>query len=116
MNAGIDGIEHGTGLDDATIATMAERQVALVPTLINIETFPDIAERGEAKFPSTPAPVPAHLPLEAIGKARTPSPTSLRHGHGLPPWASCPTRSRCWRASAGPSSPWARRPGGRAPG
>jgi len=52
VDAGIDGIEHGTGLDDATIAAMAERQVALVPTMVNIETFPDIAASGEAKFPT----------------------------------------------------------------
>lgn len=51
VHAGIDGIEHGTGLDDATIAVMAERHVALVPTLINIETFPDIAARADARFP-----------------------------------------------------------------
>ncbi len=50
--AGIDGIEHGTGLDDATIAAMAERQVALVPTMVNLETFPEIAASGEAKFPT----------------------------------------------------------------
>nr|NLI49898.1 amidohydrolase family protein [Propionibacterium sp.] len=50
--AGIDGIEHGTGLDDATIATMAERGVALVPTMVNLETFPAIAAAGEAKFPT----------------------------------------------------------------
>ena len=49
--AGIDGIEHGTGLDDDTITAMAERQVALVPTLVNIETFPQIADAGEARFP-----------------------------------------------------------------
>lgn len=52
VGAGIDGIEHGTGLDDATIALMAERQVALVPTLINVDTFPGIADAGEAKFPA----------------------------------------------------------------
>nr|WP_245630522.1 amidohydrolase family protein [Granulicoccus phenolivorans] len=51
LAAGIDGIEHGTGLSDATIALMAEHQVSLVPTLINIETFPDIAAAGEDKFP-----------------------------------------------------------------
>ncbi len=72
VNAGIDGIEHGTGLDDATIATMAERQVALVPTLINIETFPDIAERGEDKFPLYAAHMRAlHARrFETIGKAK----------------------------------------------
>ncbi len=52
VNAGIDGIEHGTGLDDTTIATMAERRVALVPTMVNLETFPGIAAAGEDKFPT----------------------------------------------------------------
>src|SRR3954454_2118849 len=42
INAGIDCIEHGTGLSDDAIAAMAQRGTALVPTLINIETFPDI--------------------------------------------------------------------------
>ncbi|HVT65428.1 MAG TPA: amidohydrolase family protein [Mycobacteriales bacterium] len=48
--AGIDCLEHGTGLTDEVIAMMAERQVALVPTLINIARFPDIADSA-AKFP-----------------------------------------------------------------
>ena len=51
VRAGIDGIEHGTGLDAETIALMAQRQVALVPTLINLENFPGFAAAGEAKFP-----------------------------------------------------------------
>ncbi|MFI8567278.1 amidohydrolase family protein [Rhodococcus sp. NPDC078407] len=42
--AGIDCIEHGTGLTDETIAMMVEHGTALVPTLINIETFPGIAD------------------------------------------------------------------------
>lgn len=49
--AGIDGIEHGTGLDDATIALMAEHGISLVPTMVNLETFPEIAASAEAKFP-----------------------------------------------------------------
>lgn len=52
VRAGIDGIEHGTGLDSSTIALMAERKVALVPTLINLENFPSFADAGEAKFPA----------------------------------------------------------------
>jgi len=52
VRAGIDGIEHGTGLDAGTIALMAERGVALVPTLINLENFPGFADAGEAKFPA----------------------------------------------------------------
>lgn len=51
INAGIDCIEHGTGLTDDTVAMMAERRVALVPTLINIENFPDFAAQAGSKFP-----------------------------------------------------------------
>ncbi|WP_059020827.1 amidohydrolase family protein [Mycobacterium sp. M26] len=48
--AGIDCIEHGTGLTDDTIAMMVEHGTALVPTLINIENFPDFADAA-SKFP-----------------------------------------------------------------
>ncbi len=51
INAGIDCIEHGTGLTDDTIELMVEHGTALVPTLINVENFPGIAE-GAAKYPS----------------------------------------------------------------
>lgn len=51
VQAGIDGIEHGTGMTEDVIDQMAERQVALVPTMVNLETFPEIAASGEAKFP-----------------------------------------------------------------
>ncbi|MEC3954446.1 amidohydrolase family protein [Nocardia sp. CDC153] len=51
LNAGIDCIEHGTGLTDDTIALMAAHGTALVPTLINIDTFPGIAD-GATKFPT----------------------------------------------------------------
>ncbi|HET9873080.1 MAG TPA: amidohydrolase family protein [Propionibacteriaceae bacterium] len=49
--AGIDGIEHGTGLSAASIASMAKRQVALVPTLVQLENFESFAAAGEARFP-----------------------------------------------------------------
>ncbi|MCW2586057.1 MAG: amidohydrolase, partial [Frankiales bacterium] len=51
VEAGIDCIEHGTGLTADTIPLFAERGVTVVPTLINIATFPDIAAAAEAKFP-----------------------------------------------------------------
>jgi imidazolonepropionase-like amidohydrolase len=51
INAGIDCIEHGTGLTDDTIELMVEHGTALVPTLINIENFPGIAD-GAEKYPS----------------------------------------------------------------
>ncbi|WP_328512690.1 amidohydrolase family protein [Streptomyces sp. NBC_00376] len=51
VEAGIDCIEHATGLTEDTIPLFAERGVAIVPTLINIATFPSLAAGGEAKFP-----------------------------------------------------------------
>ena len=50
IGAGIDCIEHGCGLTASTIDAMASRGTALVPTLINIERFPSIAE-GAGKYP-----------------------------------------------------------------
>lgn len=50
IKAGIDCIEHGTGLTEDTVAMMVERGTALVPTLINIENFPDFADAA-SKFP-----------------------------------------------------------------
>ncbi|MFD0029969.1 amidohydrolase family protein [Streptomyces sp. NPDC055059] len=51
VEAGIDCIEHATGLTEDTIPLFAERGVAIVPTLVNIATFPEIAAAGETKFP-----------------------------------------------------------------
>ena len=50
IRAGIDCIEHGTGLTDDTVDLMVEYGTALVPTLINIENFPGIAAAAE-KYP-----------------------------------------------------------------
>jgi imidazolonepropionase-like amidohydrolase len=49
--AGVDSIEHGTGLSQDLIGELARRGTALVPTLTNIENFPGIAERAERKYP-----------------------------------------------------------------
>lgn len=51
ISAGVDSIEHGTGLTDDLIAAAVATGAALVPTLINIDNFPSIALGGEAKFP-----------------------------------------------------------------
>ncbi|MCQ4083421.1 amidohydrolase family protein [Streptomyces sp. RB6PN25] len=51
VEAGIDCIEHATGLTEETIPLFAERGVAIVPTLVNIATFPDLAAGAESKFP-----------------------------------------------------------------
>ena len=52
VEAGIDCVEHATGLDASTLPLLAERGVAIVPTLVNIATFPDIAASAESKFPT----------------------------------------------------------------
>jgi imidazolonepropionase-like amidohydrolase len=50
LDAGLDCIEHGTGLSADLVDEMARRGTALVPTMLNIETFDAIADRA-AKFP-----------------------------------------------------------------
>ncbi|MCK9922139.1 amidohydrolase family protein [Frankia sp. AgPm24] len=52
VDAGIDCVEHATGLTEHTIPLFAERGVAIVPTLVNIATFENIARGAEAKFPA----------------------------------------------------------------
>ncbi|MDH6134403.1 imidazolonepropionase-like amidohydrolase [Kitasatospora sp. MAA4] len=52
LAAGIDCVEHATGLTEELIPQFAERGVAIVPTLVNIATFPALADGGEAKFPA----------------------------------------------------------------
>ena len=51
IGAGIDCIEHGTGLTEELIADMAARGTAVVPTLVNVANFPGFAASGEQKFP-----------------------------------------------------------------
>lgn len=50
--AGVDSIEHGTGLTDDLIDAVVRSGAAVVPTLINIDNFPQIAASGAAKFPT----------------------------------------------------------------
>ncbi|MDT4938478.1 MAG: hypothetical protein QOG80_2149 [Pseudonocardiales bacterium] len=49
--AGIDSIEHGTGLTDELLPDVVAKGIAVVPTLINIDNNPSIAAGAEAKFP-----------------------------------------------------------------
>ncbi|AYN42009.1 amidohydrolase [Streptomyces dangxiongensis] len=51
VEAGIDCIEHATGLTEDLIPLFAERGVAIVPTLVNIATFPKLAAGGDDKYP-----------------------------------------------------------------
>jgi imidazolonepropionase-like amidohydrolase len=51
LAAGIDCIEHGTGLTAETIDEMVRRRVHLVPTMINIVNFPMFADAA-TRFPA----------------------------------------------------------------
>jgi len=50
--AGIDCIEHGTGLTEELVGELARRGTAVVPTLVNVENFPGFAAAGERRFPA----------------------------------------------------------------
>ncbi|WP_341351090.1 amidohydrolase family protein [Nocardioides convexus] len=52
LDAGIDCIEHGTGLTEAHIERMVAGGVALVPTVLQTAKFPGFASAGRDKFPS----------------------------------------------------------------
>ncbi|MCM0675053.1 amidohydrolase family protein [Micromonospora phytophila] len=51
VRAGVDSVEHGTGLSLDLVDEMARRGTALIPTMINIRTFGGIAEQARARFP-----------------------------------------------------------------
>lgn len=48
--AGIDGIEHGTGFGPDLIEQAARARVAVVPTLVNIATFPALVKPAQGRF------------------------------------------------------------------
>jgi imidazolonepropionase-like amidohydrolase len=49
--AGVDTIEHGTGLTDAVLDEAVRRRIHVTPTVINVGTFPEIADRA-SKYPA----------------------------------------------------------------
>jgi imidazolonepropionase-like amidohydrolase len=51
VRAGVDSVEHGTGLSEEDITEMARRGTVLVPTMINIDRFGEIAAQAEDRFP-----------------------------------------------------------------
>ena len=52
IEAGIDCIEHGTGLTDDLVEAMVAHGTALVPTVMQVDKFPEYAEAGAEKFPT----------------------------------------------------------------
>ena len=49
--AGTDCVEHACGLEPDTVTSFAAQGIAIVPTLVNIDTFPRIVEPAREKFP-----------------------------------------------------------------
>ena len=76
VRAGVDSVEHGTGLSGDDIDVMARRGTALVPTMINVATFGGIAAQAR----QVPGVRPALLAL------RDRFPSVVRHAHeaGVP--------------------------------
>ncbi|NLT55262.1 MAG: amidohydrolase family protein [Actinomycetales bacterium] len=52
LAAGIDCVEHATGLAGDVLTLAAERGVAVVPTLVNIANFPSFAAAGAPRYPA----------------------------------------------------------------
>lgn len=52
LAAGIDCLEHATGMTPAIIDEVARRGVHIIPTLINIENFPQFADAAGSKYPA----------------------------------------------------------------
>jgi imidazolonepropionase-like amidohydrolase len=77
VRAGVDSVEHGTGLSEVDIAEMAIRGTALVPTMINVDTFESIAASADGKFPS----YAAHM--RRLGQ-RFPRVVAAAHEAGVP--------------------------------
>jgi imidazolonepropionase-like amidohydrolase len=51
LDAGIDGIEHGTGMDADHIAEAARRGIPVTPTLLQVGRFTEIADQAGSKYP-----------------------------------------------------------------
>lgn len=51
LAAGVDGIEHACGADEELAAEIAERSIPVTPTLLQVDTFLDIAAQADTKFP-----------------------------------------------------------------
>jgi len=52
LDAGIDCIEHGTGLSEDLLEQMVAQGTALVPTVMQTEKFPSYSADGAARFPA----------------------------------------------------------------
>ena len=52
LAAGVDCIEHGTGITPELVAEVAARGVAVTPTLLQVAQFEAIARRADGRYPA----------------------------------------------------------------
>lgn len=52
LDAGVDCVEHGTGLQREHIEELARRRVPVVPTLLQVGNFEGYAAQGQERFPA----------------------------------------------------------------
>ena len=77
LDAGIDCIEHGTGMTEAHMRVAAERGIPVVPTLLQVDNFVGYADAGEERFPRYAAR------MRAMHERRFEQVRAL-HEHGVP--------------------------------
>lgn len=94
VESGIDCVEHATGLTEDLIPLFVSRGVAIVPTLVNIATFPKLADGGESKFPAGP-PICAGSTNAATTPYGTPTTPASRSTSA--PTRAAPSRTAWWR-------------------
>lgn len=51
LEAGVDDIEHASGMDEDQASEIAARGILVTPTLLQVELFPDFAAQAGAKYP-----------------------------------------------------------------
>ncbi|MDO5746893.1 MAG: amidohydrolase family protein [Actinomycetaceae bacterium] len=51
LDAGIDCIEHGTGLDDDHMSEIIARSIPVTPTVLQVDRFNDFADAAGTKYP-----------------------------------------------------------------
>ena len=121
IEAGIDCIEHGTGLTTDLIDTMVARGTALVPTVVQLEQLPRVRRGGRGEVPGVrrhdarpvrPPPRDDHVGLRG-GRAdlrrhgRRRSAAARRHrrrGAGAGGATASPPRTRSAPRPGGPAS------------
>ncbi|MDT0183871.1 amidohydrolase family protein [Microbacterium sp. ARD31] len=80
IEAGIDCIEHGTGLTEDLIDAMVARGTRLVPTVMQLDKFPEHAAAGQERFPDYAATMTDLY-------ARMPATIMAAHEAGVPIYA-----------------------------